>query len=78
MILYFFNRVQSIAECTRDTSIHLTCCAVNTSIFRVDTVVNSSVGTVYQSALCVSTSDVIQEDGNSSLAIESTGTGNSI
>ena len=37
-----------------------TSCAVNRSIFRVGTVVNCSVGTVNQSALCASTSEVIQ------------------
>ena len=66
------------AECAKDTSIHLTCCAANSSIFRMNTVVNGSVGTVYQSALCVSTSDIIQEDGDSPLAVESTGVGNCI
>ena len=55
-----------------------TCCAANSSIFRVSTIVNSSVGTVYQSAFCVSTSEVIQEDVDSPLAIESIAIGNCI
>jgi len=42
----------------------------------MDTVVNSSVGTVYQPVLSISTSQVIQENGNSSLAKVSIGTGN--
>ena len=74
----FFHWLQSLAECTKDTISHLTCCTVNASIFRMHTVINCSVGTVNQSALCVSTSDIIQEDGDSPLAIISTTTGDSI
>ena len=55
-----------------------TCCAANSSILGVHTVINGSVGAVNQSALCASTSDIIQEDGNSSLAIESIAIGNCI
>ena len=65
--LYTYKHVELFSICT--------CCAGDTSIFRVDTVVNGSVGTVYQSALCVSTSEVVQEDGDSSLTIESTAIG---
>jgi len=54
----------------------ITSCAGDSSIFRMDTVVNSSVGTVYQPALSISASQVIQENGNSSLAKISIGTGN--
>ena len=57
---------------------YITCCAANSSIFIVSTVVNGSVGTVNQSALCASTLEVVQEDRNSPLAKISTAIGNCI
>jgi len=50
----------------------ITSCAADASIFGVDTIVNAVVGAVNQSALSVSTSEIIQEDGDSSLAKAST------
>ena len=50
----------------------ITSCATDASIFGVDTIVNAVVGAVNQSALSVSTSEIIQEDGDSSLAKAST------
>ena len=44
----------------------------------MSTVVDGGVGTVYQSALCSSTSDIIQEDGDSPLAVVSIAMGNCI
>ena len=55
-----------------------TSCAADASIFRVRTVVNAVVGAVNQTTLSVSTSEVIQEDGDCSLAKASTAVCNCI